>query len=144
MRLIEELIDELSLYSKAYNRNEIDKDTLNLKLQLLYKRVELIEINFSKQPLLTLPPSVQGVFRQLLFSAKYTSLSSIEDLIKANGKRDYNHKARLTIGNKLYFKSIGNTMKLNLKGYADRNQPKYVTEFDIFIIGRKEDDTNES
>jgi hypothetical protein len=139
MKLIDEMVEELILYSKAYNNDDIDKNTLNLKLQLLYKRIELIEIDFSKRPLINLPSSVQGVFKQLLYSAKYTSLSSIQDLIDANGKREYNRKARLTIGNRLFFKSIHKTMKLNIWGYAERNQSKNIQEFDIFIMKGKGD-----
>jgi hypothetical protein len=132
---INSMLEELMEYSKEYNMDEISKEELNLKLDLLISRIEKVEINFTEQPMDTLPEYVKGSFNALLFQSKYKAIESIKTLKDAKEKRSVNARLRKVLGNKLYFRSLYSVMWKNINGYVNRNGLQHWNpNMQIFII----------
>ncbi|MDF2039353.1 hypothetical protein P2R12_20685 [Cytobacillus oceanisediminis] len=134
MKLIEELIQELTDYSTEYNTGEISKEELNLKLELMISRIDKIQLDNSHSPFIYLPADVLGVFTNLLRRYSVKAKLGLTKLIEAPNKASYNRKARYLIERKLYYVSLHSTIHRNVQGWAMRNTSKYPIVNDYFII----------
>jgi hypothetical protein len=121
MEVINEMLTELVEISKEYNDGIIEKDELNLKLDLIKIRIESIEINYKKQPLDYLDDRVRASFNQLLFRTKFKSLSSIHLLKDTKNRKSYNAKLRFILKNKLFFNQLHRTLQRNIEAYVRKN-----------------------
>jgi hypothetical protein len=138
---INSMLQELIDYSKDYNMDEISKEELNLKLDLLSERLQRVEINFNEQPMDILPKHVKNSFNALLFQSKYRTIESIQTLIESTDKRSYNVRVRQVLGHKLYFRSLYRTMWNNINAYVTRNGLQYWnTNMQIFVLGGNENE----
>ncbi|MGE6488788.1 hypothetical protein [Paenisporosarcina sp. NPDC076898] len=142
MKLIDDMIQELTDISQEWNDDEISSEVRNMKLELLISQVEQIQIQFSN-PLENLPPHVTNVYNQLLNRHKYKAVISLNELKQATTKRQYNGIARLLIQRKLYFPSLHRSFKRNIAAYANANKMIHVKEFQIFILKEMDGVTNE-
>lgn len=142
MKVINELIEELTNISNEYNRNG-DKEFVNLKLDLLIGRVKNIRLNMDEAPLKSLDGFVKAKFNQLLYKHKVKAIQGLETLKEADSKRKYNHKARRLIASKLYFPSLYRTMTKNIDSYVRVNRLYYVAPIQIFKKVESEEISNE-
>jgi hypothetical protein len=125
MEVINGILTELVDISQEYNDGIIDKDELNLKLDLIKIRIESIEINYRKQPLDYLDDRIRLSFNQLLFRAKFKSLSSIQLLKDTKNRKSYNAKLRFILKNKLFFNQLHRTLQRNIEAYVKKNDLMY-------------------
>lgn len=142
MKVIDELIKELVSISNEYNRDN-DKEIINLKLDLLIKRVENISLNMDEAPLKAIDSFIKGKFNQLLYKHKVKAIQGLVMLKEADSKRKYNHKARRLIDSKMYFPRLHKTMTKNIESYVHVNRWQYVTKFQIFKHVEREEVSNE-
>ncbi|QFT88069.1 hypothetical protein FIU87_05400 [Bacillus sp. THAF10] len=136
MKLIEEMVQELTEYSTEYNKRELCKEELNLKIQLIIKRIEYVQIDYSHSPFIYLPSEVLKVFSNLLARYKSKAVDSLKQLLKADNKASYNKKARYLVQRKLYFLSFDSTIQRNVQAWAFKNNSKYPTLRDYLIVNK--------
>ncbi|AGK53178.1 hypothetical protein [Bacillus sp. 1NLA3E] len=142
MIVINKLMDELTDISIEFNKGTTTKAELLIQLDLVIGKIEGVQLNMNEAPLDRLPERVQQSFHQLLFSAKFKATEGIKGLAKdSQDKRSYNAQLRKLLGNRLYFRSLYKTMKLNSASYINRNQLTYYTpNTNIFILGGNDND----
>jgi hypothetical protein len=142
MIVINRLMDELTAISVDYNKGVITKQEKDIKLDLLINQLELVEVNLYQQPLDELPERVKDSYRQLAFRTRYKSIESIKQLKEANGKVSYNASLRQVLGNRMHFKSLYRTVRVNTQAYISRNQLQYYSlNMEVFVL--KGEDVNE-
>jgi hypothetical protein len=135
MNEINAICQELIDYSKDWYQDEITKDELNLKLDLLISRIERLEINY-RQPLDMASDKAKSTFDSLLSKTKYKAVSSIKVLKATSKKQSYKAKVNFLLKNKLYFGSFARTIQNNIQGYLHRNQLQYWNpNLSIFKLG---------
>jgi hypothetical protein len=141
MELINEMLTELVEISQDYNIGITDKVEANLKLELLRNRIEMVEINYSKQPLDRLDSRIQSTYNQLLFRTKYKAISGFNLLIEATSKKSYNAKLRFILKNKLFFSQLHRTLLRNVEAYVKKNDLKFYNPNTPFFYqgGNKND-----
>ncbi|MDI2586611.1 hypothetical protein OR571_05550 [Psychrobacillus sp. NEAU-3TGS] len=142
MKLIEDMIQELTDTSQEWNNDEISFEVRNMKLDLLINQVEQLQIQFSN-PLENLPPDATNVYTQLLSRHKYKAIIRLNELKQASTKRQYNIIARSLIQRKLYFPSLHRSFKRNIWAYSNAKKMLHVKDFQIFIIKEMEGVINE-
>jgi hypothetical protein len=134
MRVIDEMLRELTSLSYDWNNGELTTEERNLKLDLLTKQVELLQIDFRYHPLDGLDTNVKAVLINLLSRHKHKAKNGLNALKEDDRKASYNRKVRYLIGNKLFFLSLNTTMIRNISSWKERNRMKHVKEFQIFIL----------
>jgi hypothetical protein len=142
MIVVNRLMDQLTEISVDYNNGVISKQEKDIKLDLLINQLELVEVNLYQQPLDELPTRVKDSYRQLMFRTRYKSIEAIKQLKEANGKVSYNASLRQVLGNRMYFKSLYRTVRVNTQAYISRNQLQYYSlNMEVFVI--REGESNE-
>ncbi|WP_413299714.1 hypothetical protein AA0X95_16605 [Bacillus sp. 1P10SD] len=124
MNEINSICQELIDYSKEWYQEEITKEELNIKLELLINRIERIEINY-RQPLDLASDKAKDSLNSLLSKTRYKAIIGINNLIATTNKKAYTSKVNFLLKNKLYYGSLQRTMKNNIQGYIHRNQLHY-------------------
>jgi hypothetical protein len=142
MKLITEMIEEIKEISTSYNKGEMDKETVNLQLEIMKVNISNLAIDFSHTPLDRIPEQrVKDVFNQMLYKHKYKASTYLNLMIQADKKVTYNKYARLVIQKDLFFTPFSNCMKRNIEGYTTRNSFQRVKPFQILIM--KGNESNE-
>jgi hypothetical protein len=137
---INAICQELIQYSTEFFKDEITKDELNIKLDLLIGRIERIEINYS-QPLEIKNDRVLQSFQQLLFKSKFKAIESISGLKATSRKQSYTAKLNRILKNKLYFSSLQRTLQNTAKAYVLKNQLQYWNpNLQVFKLGELKDE----
>ncbi|MFJ7729279.1 hypothetical protein ACIQXV_24540 [Neobacillus sp. NPDC097160] len=140
MNEINALCHELILYSTEWYQDEISKEELNLKMDLLLSRIDKIEINY-RQPLDISSVKAKDSFNSLLVKTKYKATASINTLIATSNKKTYKAKVNFLLKNQLYFGSLHRTMRNNINAYVLRNQLSYWNpNVEIFKLGGNENE----
>jgi hypothetical protein len=142
MKLIDEIIQELTDISIEWNKREITTEVRNLRLDLLIQQLQQLDLNYNRRPLLYISKEAKQVFNQLLKRHIYKAVSSLDLLKETTNKKSYNSKARAIVSRKLFFHSLQKTMERNITGWIRRNDMQDVREFQLLIL-RKEEETNE-
>ncbi|USK45516.1 hypothetical protein [Cytobacillus oceanisediminis] len=143
MKIIEEMVDEIRLYSTEYNSGEIEKEELNLKIQLLISKIDRLQLDFSHSPYIYLPADVLSVFTNLLRRYKAKAKLGLTKLIEAPSKASYNRKTRYLISKKLFFASLHSTIQRNVQGWSMRNAKNYPNVRSYFILENTLEETLE-
>lgn len=125
MYLINEITQDLKDINQDWNTGIIGIETRNTKLDLLIQRMDLIEIDMSRQPLEVLPVNLQTSYKSLELKTCLKAIDCLQLLQRTKNKRSYNVKLRGMIKNKLYFLQLYKTVTRNRWAYADRNKLKY-------------------
>ncbi|WP_226037889.1 hypothetical protein [Aquibacillus saliphilus] len=141
MKLIYELLEELTEVASDYNKDLIDKIELDLKLQLLMSKVDKIEINFYVSPLQKLVNKRHtNLFNQLLFKSKYNAKQSLIRLKEANNKCAFNTKLGLILANNLNFNYLYEILENSCRAYISRNHVKHEhVPIQLFIYSKMVD-----
>ncbi|MBN3556055.1 hypothetical protein JYA63_17380 [Fictibacillus nanhaiensis] len=116
MKYIEAILKELKEYAAEFTGEVISKEEFNLKMDLLIRKIDRIEINFIDTKLGLQP----NIFNQLLFQRKFKATEALRDLQQQDRKRVFNAKTRKILANKLYFLSLYHTLKHNISKYQFR------------------------
>lgn len=133
MKLIDELVNELIEYSQEWNEDEITKEELNCKLELLIKRLELVELNIYGNEFSSIAESIKQTFSQLHFKTRYKAISCIQLLINTPNKASYNAKLRWILKTKLYYKQLFKTLNNNIHAYMEYSVIPQVRGIQIFV-----------
>lgn len=117
MKQIDEIIEKLRVYAGEFSASEIGKEEFNLKVDLLIRKVERIEINYD----VTSFSLQSNIFNQLLFQCKYKAITALKELQQTGQKRIFNAKIRQVLANKLYFLSLHYSLTNNIDKYQIRD-----------------------
>ncbi|MFB5196153.1 hypothetical protein ACE198_14690 [Neobacillus sp. KR4-4] len=140
MNEINTICQELIDYSKEWYQDEITKDELNLKLDLLISRIERIEINY-RQPLDMASDKAKDTFNSLLAKTRYKAIISLNTLKATSKKQSYKAKVNFILKNKMFYGNLHRTMRNNIQGYLHRNQLQYWNpNLSIFKLGGMENE----
>ncbi|MBN3553303.1 hypothetical protein JYA63_03430 [Fictibacillus nanhaiensis] len=142
MKLIDEIVHELTDISTEWNKREITTEVRNLRIDLLIQQIQQLDLNYDRQPLLYISKEAKQVFNQLLKRYIHKAVGSLDLLKETTNKKSYNNKGSAIINRKLFFHSLHKTMERNIIGWIRRNDMQDVRNFQLLIL-RKEEVTNE-
>lgn len=132
MKLINELTDELIAISKDFNKDN-DHDLMQIKIELLGRRLKTVKLNLNEAPFNDLEPFVKQSFNHYAHKRITKSIACLELLKSSDNKRKYNAIARKLVANKFYLNSVHQMMEKNKQAYAVRNKLQGLKPYEIFI-----------
>jgi hypothetical protein len=117
MKLIDEILEEFKAAAAEFTARETSKEEFNLKIDLLFGRIERIEVNFVDTHIHT----YQKIFNQLLWQRKHRVIEALKELQQTDRKQVFNATVRRILAVKIYFFSNYRSKNANMNAYQSKH-----------------------